>query len=81
MKKILYVLSVLLCCECLAGCGEQDNTKQKNTQQGEYMDVQADSDTIFGQNNYYVTGTQFYQGEPVQIIITVSDGSADMVNI
>lgn len=81
MKKILYVLSVFLWCSCFAGCGEQDNTKQKNTQQGEYMDVQADSDTIFGQNNYYVAGTQFYQGEPVQIIINVSDRRADMVNI
>lgn len=59
-----------LCCAFLAGCSGQE---QQNGVM-EYTDVQADAETILDNGDHrHIVGTQFYQGDAVQICTSRND--------
>lgn len=77
MRRECYSFILFLCCAFLTGCGD------KNTQQNgvmAYADVQAESEMNFQREGGMerVMGTQFYQGEAVQIC---ADRSNETVEI
>lgn len=77
MKKGCSILLLILCCVFPSGCGER-NTQQNRVM--EYSDVQAESEMNFQREGRMdrATGTQFYQGEAVQICPDRMDGTVDV---
>ena len=84
MKKLCYVLALLLSCVFLAGCGreDKDSAKTETLQEGvmEYRDIRSESNEAFHMEGVMgkMVGLQFYQGERVMLWATHNDGLANI---
>ena len=86
MKKLSFLLALLLYCAFLAGCvrGERDGTEDEILQEGAmiYRDIQVETKEAFLVEAAVgaMMGMQFYKGEPVMIwaVRDRSNGLADI---
>ncbi len=71
MKKVFYIMSLLLCCGILAACGKQEEEKQEG--QGVYVDVSAETNTVLSrEGGGSVAGMKYRQGEVMQLLVSNS---------